>query len=287
MIINDKIRDEKLQHDINREGAKILALSSGKIDKYEYLTGEEILSSDQRRVIEQAKFTYSPLGKALEKQRKTIGDQRIKQVQALKALKSEANKELESIEGIFPKNMKTNEIKNEINEIRKWEEKNKQKDSKYKANKYLYDFQEFETIRSFGDSIYTGKINTDEAEMDQSNLLENVVKFNNKYKPKTKEGNAKKHNTFYSVNALYEGRELTLNTFRSGIFSIKATQGKRLKILTPKQLLQRLLITLAQVKADNTSENLPNEIRQIIYSLYRAKEITKKGYNNIMNSIKL
>ena len=68
MTIDDKIRDEKLQYDINREAAKISALSLGKIDKYEYLTGEEILPFDERRVIEQAKFTYSPLGKAIEKQ---------------------------------------------------------------------------------------------------------------------------------------------------------------------------------------------------------------------------
>ena len=59
MTIDDKIRDEKLQHDINREAAKISTLSSGKIDEYEYLTGEEILPPHQRRVIEQAKFTYS------------------------------------------------------------------------------------------------------------------------------------------------------------------------------------------------------------------------------------
>ena len=59
MTIDDKIRDENLQYDINGESAKISALSSGKIDKYEYLTGEEILPSDQRRMIEQAKFTYS------------------------------------------------------------------------------------------------------------------------------------------------------------------------------------------------------------------------------------
>ena len=64
MAIDDKIKDEKLQYDINREAAKISALSSGKIDKYEYLTDKEILPSDQSRVIEQAKFTYSPLGKA-------------------------------------------------------------------------------------------------------------------------------------------------------------------------------------------------------------------------------
>ena len=72
MTTDDKIRDEKLKHDINREAAKISALSSGKIDKYEFLTGEEILPPDQGRVIEQAKFTYSPLGKAFKKQTKTI-----------------------------------------------------------------------------------------------------------------------------------------------------------------------------------------------------------------------
>ena len=72
MTINNQIRDEKLQYDINREAAKISALSSGKIDKYEYLTGEEILPSNQQQLIEQAKFTRSPLGKAFQKQIKTI-----------------------------------------------------------------------------------------------------------------------------------------------------------------------------------------------------------------------
>ena len=62
MTINDKIRDGKLQYDIDREAAKIIVLSSGKIDKYEYLTGEEILPSYQQQIIEQAKFTYFPLG---------------------------------------------------------------------------------------------------------------------------------------------------------------------------------------------------------------------------------
>ena len=70
------------------------------------------------------------------------------------------------------------------------------------------------------------------------------------------------------LNALYEGRELTLNAFRSGIFPIKATQRHGLKILSPKQMLQRLSIALALVKSGNTSENLLNEIRQIIYSPY-------------------
>ena len=83
--------------------AKVSALSSGKIDKYEYLTGEEILLSYQKRVIEQAKFTYSPLEKVLETQRRTIKDQGIKQVEALKTLKSEENQDLESIEGLSKK----------------------------------------------------------------------------------------------------------------------------------------------------------------------------------------
>ena len=68
MTINDQIRDEKIQYDINREAAKISALSSGEIRKYEYVTGEDILPSNQQLIIEQAKFTYSPLRKSFKKQ---------------------------------------------------------------------------------------------------------------------------------------------------------------------------------------------------------------------------
>ena len=75
MTIEDQIRDEKLQYDVKREAAKISALLSGKINKYEYITGEEILPSNQQQIIEQAKFTYSPFGKAFEKQTKTVEDQ--------------------------------------------------------------------------------------------------------------------------------------------------------------------------------------------------------------------
>ena len=63
--------------------------------------------------------------------------------------------------------------------------------------------------------------------------------------------------------------------------------GKELKILTPKQMFQRLPIALVQVKAGNNSQSLLNEIRQIVYSLYQSKEITKKVYNNIIKSIQL
>ena len=87
MIIDDLVRDEKLQYDINREAAQISALSSGKIDKYEYLTHEEVLPSNQQQIIEQAKVTYSPLGKAFKKEIKIIEDQGKKQIEALENLK--------------------------------------------------------------------------------------------------------------------------------------------------------------------------------------------------------
>ena len=90
----------------------------------------------------------------------------------------------------------------------------------------------------------------------------------------------------------YEGREKILDAFESKIFSTKSKGSgvlnpdySKLKLLTPKQMLQRLPIALGQVKAGNNSESLLNKIRQIVYSLYQSKQITKKVYNNIIKSI--
>ena len=87
MAIEDHVRGEKLQYDINREADKIAAISSGKIDNYEYLTGEKILLSIKRQITEQGKFNYSSLGRAFEKQVKTIEDQRKTQAEGLENLK--------------------------------------------------------------------------------------------------------------------------------------------------------------------------------------------------------
>ena len=95
MILIERKYQLKISENI---AAKISALSSGKIDKYEYLTGEEILPSNQQQIIQQAKFAYSPLGKALEKQIKTIEDQGEKQVDALKT----SYKKLPSIKDFVP-----------------------------------------------------------------------------------------------------------------------------------------------------------------------------------------
>ena len=83
MTIDDQIRDETLKYDINWEAAKISALSSKKINKYEYLTGEETLPCNQKQMIQQGKFTYFSLGKAFEKQIKRIKDQGKKQIKAI------------------------------------------------------------------------------------------------------------------------------------------------------------------------------------------------------------
>ena len=111
MANDDKI-GEKLQYDINRETTKISPLLSEKIDKYEFLTDEKLPISNWSQIIEQAKFTYSPLGNALEKQTE-------KHSYALKPLNLSNKRDyiLKQIEGIFSRNLLTNLIKNKIQEI--------------------------------------------------------------------------------------------------------------------------------------------------------------------------
>ena len=96
-----------------------------------------------------------------------------------------------------------------------------------------------------------------------------------------------KKNILNTAKNLYDSRELVINAVKSRLFLLKSKTGTGLEILTPKQLLQRLPIALPQVKAGNNSEALLNEIRQIVYSLYQSKKITKKVYNDIIKSIKL
>ena len=95
-----------------------------------------------------------------------------------------------------------------------------------------------------------------------------------------------------NLHTFYDGREMVFNSFKSGIFPTKCkgngilnTNNPKFKILTPNQMLKRLPIAFGQVKAANNSENLLIEIRQIIYSLYQSKEITKHLYNNLIKSL--
>ena len=129
MTIDDQIKDEKVQYNINMETAKISALSSGKLHKYEHLTVEDILPSSNQQIIEQARFTYSPLGKAFNKQIKTIEKQGKKQVDALNTLKSDNNQKLQiKNENIIPKSVfASDEAKEEINRILNIEKKCRQR----------------------------------------------------------------------------------------------------------------------------------------------------------------
>ena len=292
MTIEDQIKDEKLQYDINREAATISALSSGKLDKYEYLTGEEILPSNQQQIIQQAKFTYSPLGKAFEKQTKTIEDQGKKQVVALESLKA-PDKKLALVKDFIPMENLNPEI---INEIKRIEGIKKQADRTkmvYKGTNKTYDFRNYKTIRAFGNETRNNVISLDTANIEQENLLSYINDFIRKTKPRNPEKIKLRSDVLNSVTGLVNGREMVLNVFKSGKFQVskesKEGEGanEMLKILTPNQMLKRLPIALAQVKAGNNSESLLNEIIQIVYSLYRSKEITKKVYNNIIISIKV
>ena len=162
----------------------------------------------------------------------------------------------------------------------------------YKSNKNTYNFKDFWTIRTFSEDIYEGKTNLDEADEYQSDLADGINDFIKKTKPHTEEKKREKKIVKKNLIKFYEGRDVILNAFKSKIFLTKFTgsgilnnDNSKPKILTPKQMLQRLPIALAQVKAGNNSERLLNEIRQIIYSLYQSKEITKKVYNNLLTSL--
>ena len=126
-------------------------------------------------------------------------------------------------------------------------------------SKQPFDFRTFKTIRSFRDDIYNKRVNI-------------VKQIKNRAKTKEKK---RKNDVFDSVRNLSKGRELVINAFKSGLFPLKPTTGTGPKISAPKQMLHRLPIALAQVKTGNNSDCLLNEIRQIVYSLYQSKEITK------------
>ena len=159
----------------------------------------------------------------------------------------------------------------------------------YKSTSRIYDFRGFKTIRIYGNDIRNNVTSLKAANLEQANLMAHLYDFTKNTKPQNPEQKKLKSDALNSVGALAKGREVMFNAFRSGIFHRleESQEGEGLKILTPNQMLKRLPIALAQVKAGNNSESLLNKIRQIVYSLYRSKEISKKVHNNITNSIKV
>ena len=141
---------------------------------------------------------------------------------------------------------------------------------------------------SFLNDIKEGKITLKEAKNRQRNYNHylNIIRKGNK--------NSVQKKILSNIENHYDARESVIKFIEDyGTMVLEAKrlakeqEGTGLKILTPNQMLKRLPKALAQVKAGNNSESLLNEIRQIVYSLYRSKEITKKVYNNIINSLKV
>ena len=218
MAIEDQIRGKKIQYYINREVAEISALSSGKIDKYEYLNGEEILPSNQEQIIQQAKFTYSPLGKAFEKQAKTIEDQGEKQVNALKSLES-SDKQLLPIKDFISKEGLNPEIADEIERIEEEEKKADRSKIVYKGSNETYDFRKFKTIRGFGIEIRNNIIN-----MSMDQLLRRINEFKSKTRPQNSESKKVKEDVLNSVMALLKGREMVFKAFEIRLKNLKKEQ---------------------------------------------------------------
>ena len=139
-------------------------------------------------------------------------------------------------------------------------------------------------------NIYKSDITLEDVEKEQTKLKRDLGRINQE-DPKDKSLEQKK--TINNIKNLHNSREEVVRMFNDyskniskNIYDSKQ-KGRGLKILTPNQMLKRLPIALAQIKAGNNSESLLNEIRQVVYSLYRSKEITKKVYNNIIKSIKV
>ena len=243
------------------------------------------------------------MGKAIEKQIKTIKDQGNKQVKAIQNNIQLVNinkdddyknkllfsKEREIFKDIYNKR---------LDKIEEMNDKIDYNDLEYVilSNNMTYNFSVEKDPISLLNDIKSGKTTLKEAKDAQQNYLYylNIIRKGNK--------NDNQKRTLANINMFYNARDnaikfiedygsIILEARRLAKVEQKGTgsnkMSERVKILTPNQILKRLPIALAQVKAGNNSESLLNEIRQIVYSLYRSKEITKKLYNNIINSIKV
>ena len=247
----------------------------------------------QQQIIYQTKFTYSSLGKAFDKQIKTIEDQGKKQFDALEKLRPK--EETKPIEDKPNNQSRAAIIFNDLINKRK-ELMNKLYDSvDFNDLKFQYvgptedvSFYEYMDSKEFFNAIRNSQIGFSEAKNKQNEFLNKLS--NIKIGRKTLE----QEKIINNLKRLYLSRQKVVNFFRDfteilsdANYNAKQneTKGKGLKIVTPKQMLQRLPIALPQVKSGNNSENLLNEIRQIIYSLYQSKETTKKVYNNLMKSL--
>ena len=231
--------------------------------------------------------------KAFEKEIKIIEDQGKKQLDALENLK--LKEETKPIEDESNNQLRSAIIFDELINKRKELMSELYDSVDYNNLKFEYvgptkdvSFYEYKDSKELFNMIKSSQIKFSEAKNKQNNFLKkiNEVKMGNK--------TIEQRETISNLEKFSKYREEAINFFRDHIEMLSdanydarknETDGKGLKILTSKQMLLRLPITLAAVKAGNNSENLLNEIRQIVYSLYQSKQITKKVCNNLIKYI--
>ena len=151
-----------------------------------------------------------------------------------------------------------NKAKKELDKIKEIEKSVDREKLIYETNEYTYSFKNFQTIKTFGRDIYEGKITIKEADEYQADLLTEILNFRKNTKPRSQEKKQEKEIVLKNLYNFFEGREKTLDAFESKIFLTKSkgagilnTDHFKPKVLTPKEMLQRLPIALAQVKAGN------------------------------------
>ena len=149
----------------------------------------------------------------------------------------------------------------------------------YEGSNKTYDFRKFKAIRVFSNEIRNNIINMSMANYEQNQLSKHIREFESKTRPQNSKSKTVKEDVLNIANALLTGREMVFKAFESGIFlkTEELEKGTGLKVLTPKQMLHRLPIVLAQIKACNNSDSLLTEIRRIVYSLYQSKRNYQKS----------
>ena len=179
---NTMLIEEQLKHQLYHQ-VKFINMNILLVKICYHLTNNK-LPSNQQQIIEQARFTYSPLGKSFEKQIKTIEDKGKNQIHSLESLKSK--EQTKSVEYIFPEVYDSVENKNELNKIKEYEKKVSRDNMIYYSCKETFEFRMFQTIRSFGNNIYSSKITINKVDLEQSDLVEYILNFNNKTNQKIK-----------------------------------------------------------------------------------------------------
>ena len=349
-ILDDKIKANKSQYDLDREAAKISALSSGELEKYEYLTGKDL--GYKPDVIQKAKFEYSPLGKVFNKGLDE-SDKKEGLLKRLKSIEDKSGKQLKMIENKRDIQLGIKSAADIIGEKLSPEAENilakvtnQEKLIQYKCLYFKpsgvneFDFREYDSLKEvfLNSAIYYRNLKIEDAEGKQHEFLA-IFNALERYNPRKPDYVTARKNLLINVKNFYNGREMIINTFKNKIFPLstedffedvhrgdkdefytprelatipelpnseneeetprgvpdlesensvaqnRKQKAQGLKILTPEEVFSRLPISLAQLKAGNDSQKHKNEIRQLLYSLYRSKKVSKTIYNNLINAI--